>query len=41
MVLSKTDNKSLWMQYIKARNKHTQAWQTLLKQCGMMPAAEH
>ena len=37
MVLSKTEPQSLWGQYITARNKHTQSWQKLLKQCGMMP----
>lgn len=38
MILSKTDETSVWGRYIKARNKHTQAWQKLLKQCGMMPS---
>lgn len=28
---------SLWQQYIRARDRHTQAWQRLLSQCGMMP----
>jgi len=28
---------SLWRQYIRARDAHTQAWQRLLSQCGMMP----
>jgi len=28
---------SLWQHYIKARDRHTAAWQRLLGQCGMMP----
>lgn len=28
---------SLWHQYETARNRHTQAWQTLLRQCDLMP----
>lgn len=27
----------LWLNYLKARNRHTKAWQTLLGQCGLMP----
>ncbi|WP_286237715.1 DUF3080 family protein [Neptuniibacter halophilus] len=27
----------LWQQYIRARDQHTQSWQRLLKQCGLMP----
>lgn len=30
---------SLWQQYVQARDRHTRAWQSLLKQCGMMPGA--
>lgn len=32
---------SLWQQYIKARDRHTTAWQRLLGQCGMMPGSLH
>lgn len=28
---------SLWQHYEAARNRHTQAWQTLLRQCNLMP----
>ncbi|MDO6563481.1 DUF3080 family protein [Amphritea sp. 1_MG-2023] len=28
-----------WQRYIEARNRHTQAWQRLLKQCNLMPSA--
>jgi hypothetical protein len=28
---------SLWQQYIRARDRHTDAWQRLLSQCGLMP----
>ncbi len=37
MVLSKSEQHSLWSNYIRARDKHTKSWQKLLKQCGMMP----
>ena len=36
-VVSQSSQGSIWMDYINARDKHTQAWQNLLKQCGMMP----
>lgn len=36
-LLSKTTANSLWSNYTQARNKHTRAWQKLLKQCGLMP----
>ncbi|WP_420554167.1 DUF3080 family protein [Neptuniibacter marinus] len=37
LILSNSQPDSLWAQYIFARDKHTQSWQKLLKQCGMMP----
>lgn len=37
VVLSHDEPDSLWARYLEARNKHTQSWQKLLKQCGMMP----
>lgn len=36
-VLSETAEGSLWFRYQSARKRHTQAWQKILKQCGMMP----
>ena len=36
-LLSKTADNNLWSNYIQARDKHTAAWQKLLKQCGLMP----
>ncbi|WP_415901517.1 DUF3080 family protein [Neptuniibacter sp. QD29_5] len=36
-VLSKTSPQSLWLNYQQARDKHTEAWQKTLKNCGMMP----
>lgn len=35
--LSQDNPDSLWRQYLQARDRHTQAWQRLLRQCGMMP----
>lgn len=32
---------SLWSDYETARHKHTQAWQKVLKQCGMMPTVNN
>ncbi|MFW1676264.1 DUF3080 family protein [Pontibacter sp. JAM-7] len=29
---------ALWQQYIQARNNHTQSWQKILRQCGLMPS---
>ncbi|TCK09479.1 DUF3080 family protein [Marinobacterium mangrovicola] len=31
---------ALWHRYIKARDQHTQNWQRLLRQCGMMPGSQ-
>lgn len=36
-ILSKTSPHGLWMNYQRARDKHTAAWQKTLKNCGMMP----
>ncbi|MCV6590872.1 MAG: DUF3080 domain-containing protein [Marinobacterium sp.] len=30
---------ALWQSYIRARDRHTQAWQTQLRQCGLMPGS--
>lgn len=35
--LSLTADQGIWMKYIRARDKHTSAWQKILKQCGLMP----
>lgn len=40
-VLSETAENSLWFRYQSARKRHTQAWQKILKQCGMMPTNKH
>jgi len=36
-MLSKTAPQGLWLNYQRARDKHTAAWQKTLKNCGMMP----
>ncbi|WP_415898647.1 DUF3080 family protein [Neptuniibacter sp. QD48_11] len=36
-VLSKTSPQSLWLNYQQVRDKHTEAWQNILRNCGMMP----
>jgi len=36
-VISVTSESSLWGKWVKARQKHTKAWQTILGQCDMMP----
>jgi len=43
--LSKLDSESadrgLWQNFIAARDRHTQAWQKILGQCGLMPSREN
>ncbi|WP_415890834.1 DUF3080 family protein [Neptuniibacter sp. SY11_33] len=36
-ILSKTAPHGIWLSYQRARDKHTEAWQKTLKNCGMMP----
>lgn len=36
--IAMNNSTSLWSEYETARNKHTQQWQKVLKQCGMMPS---
>lgn len=38
MVLNRNSESGLWSEYESARDRHVQAWQTVLKQCGMMPS---
>lgn len=35
--LSLTEKDSMWQRYINARDKHTKAWQRILRQCQLMP----
>ena len=35
--LSHTAKNGLWQRYLRARDKHTSAWQKILKQCDLMP----
>lgn len=37
-VFLKDSSSSIWNRYIAARDKHTHAWQTILKQCQLMPS---
>ncbi|WP_432698642.1 DUF3080 family protein [Marinobacterium sp. YM272] len=37
VTLSEHNPDSLWSHYLLARDRHTQNWQRLLRQCGMMP----
>lgn len=34
-----TEESPLWGPYLRARQRHTEAWQTLLEQCGLRPGA--
>ncbi|WP_415891896.1 DUF3080 family protein [Neptuniibacter sp. PT8_73] len=36
-ILSKSAPNGIWLSYQRARDKHTEAWQKTLKNCGMMP----
>ncbi|KEA62796.1 hypothetical protein ADIMK_3268 [Marinobacterium lacunae] len=37
--LDLTAPEGIWQRYIDARDRHTRAWQRLLRQCGMMPGS--
>lgn len=37
-VLNRNSESGLWSEYESARDRHVQAWQAVLKQCGMMPS---
>mgnify|MGYP005988997007 CR=1 FL=1 len=39
-MLSQTAKDGLWLRYIHARDKHTSAWQRILKQCDLMPRSQ-
>ncbi|PWQ95589.1 hypothetical protein DKW60_14315 [Leucothrix pacifica] len=39
-VLGMNVDGSLWDQWVKARQRHTQAWQDILGQCNMMPGSQ-
>ncbi|MFY0675896.1 MAG: DUF3080 family protein [Neptuniibacter sp.] len=39
-VIQRNSEQSLWSEYESARGRHIEAWQSVLKQCGMMPSRE-
>lgn len=39
-VFLSTHELSFWSRYVRARDRHTQAWQTILGQCNLMPKRE-
>lgn len=39
-VISLQADNSLWQQWLQASQRHTQAWQDILGQCGMMPGQD-
>ncbi|NVK41323.1 MAG: DUF3080 domain-containing protein [Oceanospirillaceae bacterium] len=38
-VLSEQNPESVWRRYVDARDRHTHAWQTVLRRCGLMPGS--
>jgi len=40
-VFNRITDISIWNQYVKARNRHTKAWQHILSQCKLMPSANN
>jgi hypothetical protein len=40
-VFLRNSQNSIWQRYTTARNKHTLAWQTILKQCKLMPTRDN
>ena len=38
-IWSEEDDKSLWKQYLQAKDNHVKIWQHTLKQCGMLPSS--
>jgi len=37
-IIARNSELSLWSEYEASRTRHIKAWQTILKQCGMMPS---
>ncbi len=40
-MIFKDNEENLWRNYLQARDRHTQAWQKLLKQCALMPTRDN